>query len=83
MDRADIVHENFLRRVADGDLPPVALQDHDISSEDMLGIFRAQVISRQLDRKARQMQAEGQGFYTIGSSGHEGECGNCRRSQAR
>jgi 2-oxoisovalerate dehydrogenase E1 component len=35
-------------------------------------VFRAQVTSRALDRTSRQMQAKGQGFYTIGSSGHEG-----------
>jgi 2-oxoisovalerate dehydrogenase E1 component len=37
-----------------------------------VAIFRAQCLSRNLDRTSRQMQKAGQGFYTIGSSGHEG-----------
>jgi 2-oxoisovalerate dehydrogenase E1 component len=36
-----------------------------------LGIFDAQVTSRHLDFAARSLQAEGRGFYTIGSAGHE------------
>ncbi|MEM1351181.1 MAG: thiamine pyrophosphate-dependent enzyme, partial [Pseudomonadota bacterium] len=38
----------------------------------LLGIFRAQCLSRQLDRTSRAMQKAGRGYYTIGSSGHEG-----------
>lgn len=34
-------------------------------------IFDAQVTSRHLDVVARELQAEGRGFYTIGSAGHE------------
>jgi 2-oxoisovalerate dehydrogenase E1 component len=76
MDRADIVHENFLRRVADGSLPEttttVTLDDAGLSQSALAGLFLAQVQSRHLDRHARKLQARGQGFYTIGSSGHEG-----------
>ncbi|HEX5996666.1 MAG TPA: thiamine pyrophosphate-dependent enzyme [Jiangellales bacterium] len=36
-----------------------------------LELFDAQTTSRQLDFAARRLQAEGRGFYTIGSSGHE------------
>ncbi|WP_026876142.1 thiamine pyrophosphate-dependent enzyme [Jiangella gansuensis] len=35
------------------------------------GIFDAQVTSRHLDVVARELQAAGRGFYTIGSAGHE------------
>ncbi len=35
-------------------------------------IFHAQATSRQLDMAARWMQQAGRGYYTIGSSGHEG-----------
>jgi len=35
-------------------------------------IFTAQVESRVLDHTARWLRAQGHGFYTIGSSGHEG-----------
>ena len=76
MDRADIIHENFLRRVSDGDLPPgqagTTLASAGLSEADFVGIFRSQVLSRQLDRTSRKLQARGEGYYTIGSSGHEG-----------
>lgn len=75
MDRAEIVHENFLKRVGAGDLPALSAltaKKAGLDHDGLLTLFRAQVISRQLDRVARHLQAEGQGFYTIGSSGHEG-----------
>jgi 2-oxoisovalerate dehydrogenase E1 component len=76
MDRADIVHENFRRRVAEDDLPGARgardLAGAGLTAEDLVGIFRSQILSRQLDRTSRKLQARGEGFYTIGSSGHEG-----------
>src|SRR6056297_428284 len=72
MDRAEIVHENFLRRVATGDLPEGARADGPLAPEDAVTLFRSQCLSRALDRQSRVMQKAGQGFYTIGSSGHEG-----------
>jgi 2-oxoisovalerate dehydrogenase E1 component len=36
-----------------------------------LELFDAQAASRHLDFAARRLQAEGRGFYTIGSAGHE------------
>ena len=35
------------------------------------GVFEAQAASRWLDVVARELQARGEGFYTIGSAGHE------------
>ncbi len=72
MDRADIVHENFSRRVAAGDLPEGALPAGPLTADQARAIYRAACLSRALDRQARVMQRAGQGFYTIGSSGHEG-----------
>ena len=72
MDRADVVHEAFLSRVAAGNFPPGAPASGPLSNTEAVAIFRAQCLSRNLDRRSRKMQAEGQGFYTIGSSGHEG-----------
>ena len=72
MDRAAIVHENFLRRVAAGDLPAGAPPSGPLDSTRAVGLYRAQCLSRALDRQSRVMQKAGQGFYTIGSSGHEG-----------
>lgn len=72
MDRVSIVHENFLRRLAQDDLPAGPAPDPTIAPKVLLELFHSQVLSRQLDRTSRKMQAQGKGFYTIGSSGHEG-----------
>lgn len=71
MDRADIVHQNFLRRVAARDLPPGAAPDGPLSADEARSIYRAACLTRVLDLQSRKMQKAGQGFYTIGSSGHE------------
>jgi 2-oxoisovalerate dehydrogenase E1 component len=75
-DRVEIVHENFLSRVTAGEFPTrrsgVSLEQSALSRDDFIGLFRSQVISRHLDRIARRLQARGEAFYTIGSSGHEG-----------
>jgi 2-oxoisovalerate dehydrogenase E1 component len=72
MDRADIVHENFLRRVADQDFPQGAAPAGPLTPTEAVAIYLAACQSRALDRTSRAMQRAGQGFYTIGSSGHEG-----------
>jgi len=76
MDRADIVHHNFLTRVANADFPArsttISLAESGLDKAALVGIFYSEVTSRQLDRTSRKMQARGEGFYTIGSSGHEG-----------
>ena len=72
MDRADIVDAAFRKKVATGDYPTGPAPSGPLSNEDAVAIFHAQCLSRNLDRRARKMQAEGQGYYTIGSSGHEG-----------
>ena len=43
----------------------------DLAKATYLDYFDAQLQSRQLDFAARWLQRQGQGFYTIGSSGHE------------
>ena len=72
MDRAAIVHENFLRRVAARDLPTGRAPAGPLTPETAVQAFRAACLTRALDRQSRAMQRAGQGFYTIGSSGHEG-----------
>lgn len=72
MDRAEIVHENFLRRVAARDFPSGRAPAGPLGAEQAVSIYRSACLSRALDRRSRKMQAAGQGFYTIGSSGHEG-----------
>ena len=72
MDRAEIVEENFRRRVSSGELPSGAPPLGPLAHVSAVGLFRAQCLSRALDLTSRAMQKAGQGFYTIGSSGHEG-----------
>uniref|UniRef100_UPI000AB3FF01 alpha-ketoacid dehydrogenase subunit alpha/beta n=1 Tax=Leisingera sp. F5 TaxID=1813816 RepID=UPI000AB3FF01 len=72
MDRAQIVHKNFLDRVKAADFPAGAAPAGPLAVSEAVGTFRAQVLSRALDLTSRAMQKAGEGFYTIGSSGHEG-----------
>ncbi|MEW2912161.1 thiamine pyrophosphate-dependent enzyme [Leisingera sp. JC11] len=72
MDRAQIVHQNFLDRVQAGDFPVGAEPSGPLIAAEAVSVFRAQVLSRALDLTSREMQKAGEGFYTIGSSGHEG-----------
>lgn len=43
-----------------------------LSGQDVLEIFESQMIARQQDFVAREMRARNEGFYTIASTGHEG-----------
>lgn len=70
MDRVSIVHDNFLNKVVAQDLPAVAPTGLD--AETSRDLFAGQCLTRALDIVSREMQKAGHGFYTIGSSGHEG-----------
>jgi 2-oxoisovalerate dehydrogenase E1 component len=72
MDRSTIVHENLLARIASGDLPQGKPPSGPLSAEGAVTLWQAACLARALDRQSRVMQRAGQGFYTIGSSGHEG-----------
>jgi len=65
---AEPVDEHFAEcvRGLTGGAAPAAV-DHD----ELLSLFDAQAQSRHLDLAARWLQAQGEGFYTIGSAGHE------------
>ncbi|HUQ14262.1 MAG TPA: thiamine pyrophosphate-dependent enzyme, partial [Novosphingobium sp.] len=75
-DAAEAVHAKFVARLASGDLPRgvsnLGIAEVGLTPERLAALFRSQVASRQLDRVSRRLQARGEGFYTIGSSGHEG-----------
>ncbi len=74
-DRVQAVHESFLRRVKNGQLPKAAtaltLEDAGLAAHELIDVFGVQLLTRHLDRTARALQKRGEGFYTIGSSGHE------------
>jgi 2-oxoisovalerate dehydrogenase E1 component len=46
-----------------------------LTRQRCLELFGAQLASRHLDLAARWLRARGAGYYTIGSSGHEGNAG--------
>jgi 2-oxoisovalerate dehydrogenase E1 component len=74
MDPAEAVHRRFLRGVANLERGGrnAAQESGALAPARLVDIFYSQVLSRQLDRAARALQARGEGFYTIASSGHEG-----------
>jgi len=75
MDAAEAIHEKFVARVGEGRLPRriVGVQPDEVglTRQAMVELFYSQCVSRQMDRLSRRLQARGEGFYTIGSSGHE------------
>lgn len=75
LDRAESVHHKFMQRVLAVDLPapsPHSYVELSLSPDAVLSLFESQLLSRQLDLHSRKLQARGESFYTIGSSGHEG-----------
>jgi 2-oxoisovalerate dehydrogenase E1 component len=75
-DRAIALERQFIDRVLQQDFEDIGEGwDHKklgLSDADFLGMFESQLKSRLLDLESRRMRARNQGFYTIGSSGHEG-----------
>ncbi len=76
MNRAEIIHANFIQRVQALDFPPPLLHSgegaNDLSNDFLVDLFETQVMSRLLDLTSRRLAARKESFYTIGSSGHEG-----------
>ena len=76
LDRNQLVKENFINFVRAKNLPQsncsLTPQEVGLSHSDVIDLFETQVMSRHLDLQSRVMQKKGQSFYTIGSSGHEG-----------
>ncbi len=73
INRAEVVDQNFLdhlEALAAGRVIPTP--GAPIPDRDLLELFDSQMSSRQLDLMARVKRLENKVFYTIGSSGHEG-----------
>lgn len=74
--RNQLVRDNFINYVRSTTLPAssVSLSPSDVglTNSEVVDLFESQVMSRHLDLQSRIMQKNGQSFYTIGSSGHEG-----------
>ncbi|SEL21790.1 branched-chain alpha-keto acid dehydrogenase E1 component [Colwellia chukchiensis] len=75
-DRNQLVKENFIKFVQARTLPEsscsLSPSDVGLTAAEVIDLFETQVMSRHLDLQSRVMQKKGQSFYTIGSSGHEG-----------
>lgn len=61
----------FLQQISARQLPDVATDLVGMTPAQLFDLFETQWQSRLLDLRSRLMQAKGQSFYTIGSSGHE------------
>ena len=74
--RNQLVRDNFVNFIRSENLPTsnITLTPADVglSAHEVVDLFETQVMSRHLDLQSRIMQKKGQSFYTIGSSGHEG-----------
>lgn len=78
--RAEVVDRNFTEFVENwqGEVQPGAGDDAPVlpgATLDAAGfreLFESQLVSRQLDLMARVLRVQNKVFYTIGSSGHEG-----------
>jgi 2-oxoisovalerate dehydrogenase E1 component len=76
--RAKVVDQNFMQSVGAmqsaplrHDLEAPVREGFQLTGRDAIRIFESMVTSRQLDLTSRELKAEGESFYTIGSSGHE------------
>jgi 2-oxoisovalerate dehydrogenase E1 component len=76
LDRASVVDEQFVKRVLQADFPmphsAMSLETAELDKKTAIDLFDSQIKSRLLDLIARQLKEKGLSFYTIGSSGHEG-----------
>lgn len=76
LDRASIVNEQFIQRVKKADFPILKSSATPgsvfMDKKTAIELFDSQIKSRLLDLMARELKEKGLSFYTIGSSGHEG-----------
>ena len=76
LDRARVVDKQFIKRVKTGDFPrtksTTQLLDVGLDKKTAISLFDSQIKSRLLDLIARRLKEKNLSFYTIGSSGHEG-----------
>ena len=74
--RAEIIDQNFINFVKEGRFPSTrtttTLEQSGLRGPDAVDLFESQCISRLLDLRARELKNDNQCYYTIGSSGHEG-----------
>ncbi len=73
---AETLDQAFVQMLRDAEPDPSSQAGDRLASvltdDEALALFDAQLTSRHLDFAALAMRERGKGFYTIGSSGHEG-----------
>ena len=69
--RHHLIDRKFLDAVRDMTPPSGDLRPAPVRPERLLDLFETQITSRHLDIEAREMKGRNEGYYTIGSSGHE------------
>ena len=80
LNRAEICDQNFIEFVKEwngyvGDRPAAGdavLPGSALDAKGFIELLESQLISRHLDLMARVLRVQNKVFYTIGSSGHEG-----------
>ena len=85
LNRAKVVDENFVEAISDlaerAGANATAARRHsqealspavELTCREAVELLESQITSRMQDIVAREMRARNEGFYTIGSSGHEG-----------
>ena len=74
--RTLIIDKNFIRFVNNEQFPPPRVnfsqENEETEASEIISLFETQVLSRHIDIKSRSLKDEGSCYYTIGSSGHEG-----------
>jgi len=74
--RAEAVDKNFVKFVKEGHLPPprshTGLEEAGLTAAEFMDLFETQMMSRQMDLRARILKNQNECYYTIGSAGHEG-----------
>lgn len=72
LDRTEVVYQQWIDAIEKNNLPEIKDELISISDGALFSLFDSQLKSRFLDIIARELKAEGHSYYTIGSSGHEG-----------
>ncbi len=84
LNRAQVVDENFVALVRSlgseashsggsrASLDAAIDEPSGLTGRDLIELFESQIIARHQDIESRAMRARNEGFYTIGSAGHEG-----------
>src|ERR1700744_5681370 len=74
--RAEVVDRNFVKNVLAGHFPHKrsnrSLEEAGLTPAEFMDLFETQMMSRQMDLRARILKNQNECFYTIGSAGHEG-----------